>query len=102
MHPADASEQSLMKEGPTIPELYFRTDAADPASNYDTSLFTPQVLTTCAAPHLTCPVCTCSYSASPGWRSLDVCVQRVIPVVCTLVPGLHQPYPSGSAAMVQS
>ena len=45
-----------MKEGPTIPELYYRTDAADPTSNFDSSLFTPQVLITCAALHATCSI----------------------------------------------
>ena len=46
VRPADANEQPLVQQAPTIPELYPRTDAADPNSNYDASLFTPQVLIT--------------------------------------------------------
>lgn len=44
VRPADTKEQPLVQQGPTIPELYPRTEAADPNSNYDASLFTPQVL----------------------------------------------------------
>ena len=44
MHPTNPNEQPLLKQGPTIPELYSRADAADPNSSFDHSLFTPQVL----------------------------------------------------------
>lgn len=46
IRPENPNEQPLVKQGPTIPELYSRADAADPNSSFDHSQFTPQVLIT--------------------------------------------------------
>ena len=46
VRPENPNEQPLVKQGPTIPELYSRADAAAPNSSFDHSQFTPQVLIT--------------------------------------------------------
>jgi len=44
VRPVNGVEQPLTKQPPTIPELYSRTIATDPSSDYDHSQFIPQVL----------------------------------------------------------
>ena len=41
--PPNEAEQTLVREAPTIPELYSRTVATDPGSSYNQALFIPQV-----------------------------------------------------------
>ena len=43
VRPGNGAEQTLVREAPTIPELYSRTIASDPGSTYDQSSFVPQV-----------------------------------------------------------
>ena len=43
VRPGNGAEQTLVREAPTIPELYSRTVASDPGSTYDQSSFVPQV-----------------------------------------------------------
>lgn len=48
--PGNGAEQALVKQAPTIPELYTRTIATEPDSTYDSSSFVPQVGTIAAQP----------------------------------------------------
>ena len=41
--PPNEAEQRLVREAPTIPELYSRTIATDPGSSYNQASFIPQV-----------------------------------------------------------
>lgn len=43
VRPGNGAEQTLVREAPTIPELYSRAIASDPGSSYDQSSFVPQV-----------------------------------------------------------
>ena len=66
VRPANGAEQPLTKQPPTLPELYSRTIATDPSSDYDHSQFIPQVLSKYLLLSLHCilhqympdPVCT--------------------------------------------
>ena len=43
VRPGNGAEQTLVREAPTIPELYTRTVASDPGSTFDQASFIPQV-----------------------------------------------------------
>ena len=78
VRPGNGAEQTLVREAPTIPELYSRTVASDPGSTYDQSSFVPQVSQ------------TFSQAASTGYEPLTAEAQ-------TTEPAQHPSWLSGSA-----